>query len=78
MNGKPKTQADIVAEYHNKGTLPEIKTESIRLPGLETLHTKSLQEVAEIITNVLKSRSNLVGIKWMFGSSMELYVKEQE
>ncbi len=76
MSGRNKTQADIVSEYHGHGTPPELKTETLRLPGLDVLHTKTKDEIAEIITNVLKSRANLVGIKWMFGNSMELYVKE--
>lgn len=76
MSGRIKTQADLVAEAMGGANQHEVRTEYIRLPGLDVLHKKTKEEVAEIITNVLKSQANIVGMKWMFGTSMELYVKE--
>lgn len=63
-------QADIVRD--NKDYVPETTTEKVRVPGIETLHEKPADEIAEVLALVLRSRSNVVAIKYELGSHIEL------
>ena len=65
-----KTQQDLVTE--DLMSQPRVSKEKIRLPGIETLHLKSKEEIAEVLTMVLKSRTNIVGLNWVLGSHIEV------
>jgi hypothetical protein len=66
----PKTQNEIV-EQELQLTTNEI-TETIKLPGISTLHMKPTEEIALVLTNLLKSRSNIKSITYVIGSHIEL------
>jgi len=67
---RQQNQADIIRD--NKDFVPETETERIRVPGIETLHEKSADEIAEVLALVLRSRNNVVAIKYELGSHIEL------
>lgn len=70
----PKTQADIVAQ--DQMLMEKEVTENLRLPGLDRLHTKSKEEIAEVLVNILKSRQNITRIDWVLGGPMRVtYVR---
>jgi hypothetical protein len=47
-------------------------TERIVLPGIETLHLKPADEVAQALTNVLKSRAHITSIRYQVGAYIEI------
>jgi hypothetical protein len=51
------------------------QTEILKLPGVTTLHLKSHAEIAAVLTNLLKSRSNITSIKYVLGSHFEIESK---
>lgn len=64
----PKTQSDIVAmsilDRPQPGT---IISEKVNIPGIESLHFKTRDEIAEVIVNTLKSRPLIQKISWEVG-----------
>lgn len=66
----PKTQTDLVNE--DLLMQPKVTSEVLRLPGIDVLHQKTKEEIAEVLTMVLKSRSNIVGLNWVVGKHIEL------
>jgi hypothetical protein len=63
-------QGDIV---HNKGPIaPEIQTEKIKIPGIETLHDQPAKHVAEVLAMVVRSRAHVMEMKWVLGKYIEL------
>lgn len=70
----PKTQDDIVRE--SKGYQPVEVVKKVRIPGIEQLHTKPLAEVAEALSIVLKSHSNVTQFTWKLGSHIELTINQ--
>lgn len=70
MTVRPKTQGDIVAADQNYQ--PETVTEKIHVPGIEKLHDLSASEIAEVITNVLRARPNIVAVKYVLGEYFEV------
>ena len=65
-----KNQNDIVEQ--NKGLIPETTTVKIAVPGIQNLHNKSTKEIAEVLSNVLKSQANVVEIKYVLGKYIEV------
>jgi hypothetical protein len=65
-----QTQADHVTE--EMGFIPDVKTERIAFPGIKTLHEKPSAEIAEAIAMALKSRSNVVELRYKIGEYIEL------
>lgn len=47
-------------------------TEKISIPGIENLHLKSTKEVAEVFTNVLKSKAGISSITYKVGEYIEI------
>jgi hypothetical protein len=65
-----KTQDDIVRE--SQGFQPKFFTDKIVVPGIENLHTKPTTDIAEVITNVLRSRPNITQLVYVVGSHFEV------
>lgn len=65
-----KTQADIVSE--SMGIAPAETVERIHLPGINALHVKTKEEIAEALSNVLKSRNNIKALRYVVGEYIEL------
>ena len=69
-----KTQADLVRE-RSVGE-PTVVTERLQMPGVEILHGRPREEVAEIFANViLKSKKDIVEIRWVLGQFIEISYK---
>lgn len=72
--GAFKTQADIVRE--RSVDEPDVVTERLRLPGVELLHTRPREEVAEVLAGiVLKAKKDIVELRWLLGQYIELTYK---
>ena len=52
--------------------VPEQTTTRIVVPGIHSLHTKSTEEIAEVLSNVIRSQTNVVEIKYVIGKYIEL------
>lgn len=65
-----RTQTDLVREEQIKR--PSSITEDLRIPGVDSLHTKEKSEIAGVLTNVLKSRAGITRLVWNVGHSIEL------
>jgi len=65
-----KTQEDIVTD--NSLYTPEQTTVKVAVPGIQSLHTRSTEEIAEVLSNVMRSQSNVVEIKYVLGKYIEL------
>ena len=50
-----KTQQDIVTNQEVQ--LSEGNVKRIAVPGIQTLHTKTTEEVAQVLSNILKSQN---------------------
>ena len=68
-----KTQDDIVRD--SIGYQPQEEVRKVILPGIETLHTKSIPEIAEVLANVLRMESSVTELKWVVGKYFELTVQ---
>lgn len=56
-----------VAKLVAEKTEDRMRTDKVKVPGLEFLHTKSKAEIAEVLTTVLKSRQNIKKFSWELG-----------
>jgi hypothetical protein len=65
-----KTQGDIVMD--NSLYTPEQTTVKVAVPGIQSLHTRSTEEIAEVLSNVMKSQSNVVEVRYVLGKYIEL------
>jgi len=54
------------------GFIPEQKVERIAFPGIKLLHEKPTAEIAEALAMALKSRSNVVELRYKVGEFIEL------
>lgn len=68
-----KTQEDLVRM--RTALEPTEKTHQVRIPGIEQLHTKPVEEIAEVIAMVLKSQPNIVEVRYKVGNCIELVTK---
>lgn len=71
---RTNTQEDIVKK--DKGFIPKTLTQQVRIPGIETLHEKPTDEIAEALALVLRSRSNVIAVKYVLGEYIELTVSQ--
>lgn len=69
-----KTQEDLVV--NSVPYSPEQTTVKVAVPGIQLLHTKSTEEIAEVLSNVIRSRSNVVEIKYVLGEYIELTTQD--
>lgn len=65
-----KTQADIVAD--DKGFKEKLETRKVMIPGLNILHTKPVEDIAEVLALVIKSQNNIVELRYKIGDCIEL------
>lgn len=66
----PKTQNDLVEQQLSN--IPKEVTEVLKFPGVETLHTKSKEDIAAVLANLLKSRNNVTKLTFVVGSHLEI------
>lgn len=71
---RAKNQGDIVK---TKMDVPDTETFDLRIPGVDTLHKKTTEEIAEVLAIALKSQNNLLELKYTVGKSIEVTVKGQ-
>lgn len=74
-----KTQQDIVNQMkmEEETTLGEQQFKrKVAVPGIQTLHQKSADEIAEVLTNVLRSQPDITEIRWVVGEFIELTSKD--
>jgi len=64
----PKTQSDLVDQ-----NMKDV-TDILKLPGIEALHTKPVEEIAAVLANLLKSRVGITSLKFVVGSHVEVTV----
>jgi len=69
---RTKTQDDIVRQ--DQGYEPAEVTRTVRLPGIEALHTKSITEIAEVLANVLRSERGITQLTYKVGKHIELTI----
>lgn len=53
-------------------TQRKVVTERLQLPGIETLHEKSKDEIASVLTNLLKSKAGMISLKFVIGEAIEI------
>ncbi len=70
-----KTQVDLVKDHADAEKPTELITETVRLPGIESLHLASKEDIADVLANFLKSRAGIVSFKWTIGQAMEVVSK---
>tara|TARA_Y100000310_G_scaffold342270_1_gene444785 strand:- start:2033 stop:2221 length:189 start_codon:yes stop_codon:yes gene_type:complete len=51
---------------------PEQTTVKVAVPGIQSLHTRSTEEIAEVLSNVMKSQSNVIEVRYVLGKYIEL------
>ena len=69
---RKQNQADIVVA--DGGIAPDTITEKIRIPGIETLHEKEADEIAEVLSIVLRSRAHIKELRYIVGEHIELTI----
>lgn len=65
-----QNQADHVTE--EMGFRPETIKEQIAFPGIKTLHEKPTTEIAEALALALRSRANVLELRYKVGEFIEL------
>ena len=65
-----QTQADHVAE--EMGYKPTLQKEQIAFPGIKLLHERPTAEIAEALALALKSRGNVIELRYKVGEFIEL------
>lgn len=75
-----KTQADIVnqANAEEKVALGGQETHKVVVPGIKTLHQQSAEEIAIVLTNVLRSAPNITKLEWVIGEYIQLTSAEPD
>lgn len=68
----PRTQNQDDIVRMNMGVQSTTETSRIRVPGIETLHEKPTDEIAEALALVLKSRSGVTEVRYVIGEYIEL------
>ena len=66
---EPKDQQDIVdlRSQEDLYSPNSEQTEDIKFPGVATMHELSKAQIAEIFTNILKSRPRIIGFEYKVG-----------
>lgn len=70
MGKTSKNQSDLVRENTDR-KLPQV-TEKVFLPGIQYLHTKPIEEIANALAAVLKSRQNIKSLTYKLGEYIEI------
>ena len=65
-----KNQADHVTE--EMGFKATQVTERVVIPGLQSLHNKTAEEIGAALALILKARSNVIEVKYRLGEFIEL------
>ena len=73
---KPQTQDDIVRQ--DQGYKPQEVTRKVLLPGIEQLHTKPVNEIAEVLANVLRMERGVTKFTWEVGKHIELTIDQSQ
>lgn len=47
-------------------------TEQVRIPGVETLHERPVEEIGIVLANLIKSRSGITKLTYVKGSHFEI------
>lgn len=68
-----QNQMDHVRE--ELGYQPEYTVREVAIPGIDSLHEKSTQEIAMVIANVLRTEPNIVKFEYEVGKPFRLTVK---
>ncbi len=71
---RAKTQSDLVIQ--DQGFHLREETRQVALPGIKQLHTKSTEEIAEIIAVILKSERGISRLNWEIGEGIELTIRK--
>ena len=69
-----KTQEDIV--INERPYSPEQTTTKVVVPGIQSLHTRSTEEIADVLSNIIRSRSNVIEIRYVLGQYVELITQD--
>lgn len=71
---EPRNQEQLVKQKMGGKDLGAFNTitERVYIPGIETLHHKSTDEIAATLANVIKSRSTVRAITYVLGSHIEI------
>ncbi len=69
-----RTQKDKVIETlgEESSRMMKLITEKVYAPDIGNLHTKSFDEIAKVLTNILKSRANIVSLTYTAGQPIEI------
>lgn len=70
---RAKTQDDLVKQ--DQGFKPKEEIVKVGLPGIEQLHTKSTDEIAEILAVILKSERGIQRLNWEIGKGIDLTIQ---
>ena len=65
-----KSQSDLLREQIEAQN--EEITEVLKVPGIQTLHTRSKDEIAAVLSNLIKSRAGITSLKFVLGSHIEI------
>jgi len=67
-----KTQEDLMKD--SLSYPPEQTTVKVAVPGIKNLHMKSVEEIADTLSNVIRSQNNVTEIRYVLGEYIELTV----
>ena len=67
-----KTQDDIVRD--ELGYQPTEEVRKVRLPGIESLHQRPINEIGEVLANVLRMEANVKEMRFVVGKYIELTI----
>jgi hypothetical protein len=66
----PVNQTDLLKQQIQSQN--QTVTEKMKVPGIETLHLKSADEIGNVLANVIKSRSGVISLVFVMGSHIEI------
>jgi len=66
----PTTQDDLVKM--SQGLQSTEVTEKVVVPGVEALHLRKPEEIADVLVNVMKSQANIIKFTYVLGSHFEI------
>lgn len=65
-----KSQTDLVRD--ELSTQNNEIVERVKVPGIETLHERSTEEIAAVLANIIKSRAGITKLTYVKGSHLEI------
>jgi hypothetical protein len=60
-----------------QGFREEVTTDRLRLPGIEGLHLRPVDEIAETLAVALKARPNVREVRYVIGEYIELTMENR-